>query len=194
MSDEGYIVRLLAFPGLPSGEAARALSDTFGIPLETAAKMVARAPVKVKSRCSRSDAKQYVNTLLQIGADVSVMIGDSEKSYYASDYARRSGRKKHIDPIKTSEIDSIGDPRLAEAVAQSVPKRQPATTDQPRYRQARPVSRADGDRIEGSHHLREAGIGPYELGPEEDDASFLSLDQRYDPGQSLAEASDKLGR
>ena len=66
-----YDVILMGFPAAPrvGGTPAAAIAGVFGIPLETAARLVERAPSVVKRGVGELDARRYRNAFAYIGAE-----------------------------------------------------------------------------------------------------------------------------
>ena len=83
-----YSIELLGFASLGRDDATRLLAESFGIHPDEAVSFIERTPTVVRSGVDQTELAEYVNALLDIGADVRVFDEGSgaERTYRAADY------------------------------------------------------------------------------------------------------------
>lgn len=87
MSEERitYRIELLAFLTEDTGAAVRGLADHFAIPVEQAAELVTSAPVVIREHTDAAEARDFIGTLVSIGARVRATC---EQTGVSRDYER----------------------------------------------------------------------------------------------------------
>ena len=110
MASSLYSIELLTFEVVGRDDATRLLAEAFGIPADTAADFIDRAPTVVRSGIDEGELAEYVSALLEIGADVRVVdeVSGADRVYRAKEYLQRppSGPVQAVDPFNPSNFNA----------------------------------------------------------------------------------------
>lgn len=106
MSDARYTLLLEGFPDTDPDSARAALAKTFGLQPETAAELLARAPIAIKRGVPEPQLRAYIDALLKIGADVTTRSeGDGTVAHHRQPRSERAP----TGPL-TYSIELVGHP------------------------------------------------------------------------------------
>lgn len=105
-----FRIEVLGFPAVPRADAIAGLRRAFGLSEARATGWVSRAPTKVKSSVSETDAKRFIKALLSAGADVVAIDNDSgaRHEFRAADHATTPAGGDapiHLPPPRDSFVE-----------------------------------------------------------------------------------------